>query len=78
MYTSSMKHRKLHRRYGRAGRHYGPRPMTLADAKHELRALDVVLSKRDGEYRVNRRGAGERPAYYTSDLHDAVATGRRM
>lgn len=52
--------------------------MTLADARHELHALDVILTKKDGEYRINRRGAGEGPAYYTDDLFDAVATGRRM
>ena len=52
--------------------------MNLADAKNELRPLGVVLTKKDGEYRVNRRGAGEGPAYYTDDLFDAVATGRRM
>jgi hypothetical protein len=52
--------------------------MTLADAKHELSGLDVVLSKKDGEYRVNRRGAGEGPAYYTDNLTDAVLTGRTM
>jgi hypothetical protein len=72
-----MKRRALKRRYGH-GRHYGPRRMTLADAKHELAPLDVVLSKKDGEYRVNRRGAGEGPAYYTDDLQDAVMTGRKM
>jgi hypothetical protein len=52
--------------------------MRLSDAKNELRALGVVITKKDGEYRVNRRGAGEGPAYYTDDLRDAVATGRRM
>jgi hypothetical protein len=52
--------------------------MTLADVKHELQGLGVVISKKDGEYRVNRHGAGEGPAYYTDDLADAVMTGRTM
>ena len=69
--------RQLRKRYGH-GRLIGPRRMTLADAKNELRGLDVIISKKDGEYRVNRRGAGEGPAYYTSDLTDAVMTGRSM
>jgi hypothetical protein len=68
---------RLHRRYGRA-RVFGPRLVTLADAKTELRKVDVVITKRDGEYRVNRRGAGEGPAYYTDNLWDAVATGKTL
>ena len=67
----------LKKRYGH-GRFIGPRRMTLADAKHELRGVGVIISKKDGEYRVNRRGAGEGPAYYTDDLTDAVMTGRAM
>jgi len=59
-------------------RFIGPRPMTLADAKEQLRPIGVVLAKRDGEYRVNRKGAAERSAYYTDDLWDAVATGQTM
>jgi len=68
---------RLSRRYGRA-RVFGPRLMTLADAKVELSKAGVVITKRDGEYRVNRRGAGEGPAYYTTDLWDAVATGKTL
>ncbi len=67
----------LRRRYGRA-RVFGPRLITLADAKAELRPLGVVLTKKDGEYRVNRKGAGEGPAYYTDNLWDAVATGKTL
>jgi hypothetical protein len=59
-------------------RFIGPRLMTLADAKEQLRPIGVVLTKRDGEYRVNRKGAGEGAAYYTDDLWDAVATGQAM
>ena len=81
-YTSGMR-RALHKRYGHAGRHYGPRRMTLADAKNELRRHGVTLSKRDGEYRVSLPGGvtntvSEGPAYYTNDLQDAVITGRNM
>ena len=72
-----MRRRGLKKRYGH-GRFIGPRRMTLADVKHELQGLGVVISKKDGEYRVNRRGAGEGPAYYTDDLTDAVMTGRSM
>jgi hypothetical protein len=73
-----MRHRRtLRRRYG-AAQFIGPRRMTLAEAKNELRTIDVTLSKKDGEYRVNLRGAGEGPAYYTNDLQDAVATGHSM
>jgi hypothetical protein len=52
--------------------------MTLADAKALLRPHGVALTKKDGEYRVGRRGGGESAAYYTDDLWDAVATGQRL
>ena len=51
---------------------------TLAQAKAALRPLGVVLSKKDGEYKVNFRGGREGTAYYTDDINDAVATGRHM
>ena len=67
---------KLRRRYGLAE---GPhRPITLAEARAELRPLGIVLTKRDGEFRVTRKGVGEIPAYHTDDLADAVATGRKL
>jgi hypothetical protein len=50
--------------------------MTLADAKTLLRPLDVILTKKDGEYRVVRRGGSEESAYYTDDLWDAYETGK--
>lgn len=48
--------------------------MTLAQAKAKLRAIGYVLSKRDGEYRVVRKGGPEAQASYTDDLDDAVST----
>lgn len=52
--------------------------MTLAQAKAALRPLGIVLTKKDGEYRVNLYKGREATAYYTSDLDDAVATGKSM
>jgi hypothetical protein len=52
--------------------------MTDRDAGRYLRSIGCVLRKRDGEYRVNVRGAGEGTAYYTDDREDAVDTGRAM
>jgi hypothetical protein len=57
---------------------FGPKRMTLADAKRLLKPINVILTKKDGEYRVTPRGGGEGPAYYTDDLWDAVATGSAM
>lgn len=52
--------------------------MTDKEAARYLRAIGCTLRKRDGEYRVNVRGAGEGTAYYTDDRADAVDTGRAM
>lgn len=53
--------------------------MRQADAKATLRELGLVLKKTDyGEWRVNFKGGPEKTAYYTSDLADAVGTGRAM
>jgi hypothetical protein len=38
----------------------------------------VVISSKDGEYRVNLKGGREATAAYTSDLTDAVGTGIAM
>ena len=52
--------------------------LTLAQAKAELRPLGLVIISQDGEYRVNFRRGDEESAYYTTDLDDAVATGKDM
>ncbi len=52
--------------------------MTMQQAKVILRAIGVSIRKDDGEYRVNIIGGTELTAYYTSDLEDAVATGKAM
>ena len=59
------------------GREGGGR-LTLAQAKAELRPLGLVLISHDGEYRVNFRRGDEESAYYTTDLDDALATGKDM
>lgn len=51
---------------------------TVAQVKVMLRARGIVLSKKDGEYRVNFRGGREGTAYYTDDLADALSTGQAM
>jgi hypothetical protein len=52
--------------------------MTFTQAKQDLSKLGVTLRKIDGEFRVTLKGAGEAGAYYTGDLSDAVATGKRI
>lgn len=47
-------------------------------AKLGLRRIGLVLTKRDGEYRVNFKGGSEETSYYTDDLNDAFRTGRAM
>lgn len=52
------------------------RSITLKNAKKELAAYGMVITKRDaGEYRVNFKGGQESTAYYTDDIDDAVNTG---
>lgn len=47
-------------------------------ARRGLKQLGLVLTRRDGEYRVNFKGGREETAYYTNDLLDAFGTGRAM
>jgi len=57
--------------------------MTIKQAKTELAALGITLKKTAyGEFQVAPKGNGSigvsRPAYYTNDLADAIATGKLM
>lgn len=53
--------------------------MRLSDAKNELRAIGVSISKKDGEYRVSRAGTkGDTGVYFTDDLRDAVITAKHQ
>lgn len=61
--------------------------LTLASVRAQLAALGLTIRKVDGEYRVAYRPLGHSPAYlrdveagayYTTDLQDALATGRSM
>jgi hypothetical protein len=70
----SKKLTRLRRRYGLA---QGSAPTTLTEARAALRPLGIMLTKKDGEFHVRRRGAGV-PAYHTDDLEDAVVTGKTL
>jgi hypothetical protein len=56
---------------------------TLKEAKLLLKKLNISITKKDGEYRVNyfSHCGGllrmEATAYYTTDLQDAVDTAKR-
>lgn len=59
----------------------------FAEAKAALKPLNVTVTRRieggEGrdtryEYRVNLKGGTEVSAYYTTDLSDALETGRAM
>lgn len=50
--------------------------LTIAEAKRAARAIGYSLSKHEGEYRINKIGALEGSAYYTTDLEDALETAR--
>lgn len=52
--------------------------LTLRQAQQHCRTLGIVLSKSDGEYRVNFKLGDEATAYYTNDLHDAMRTALAM
>lgn len=43
-----------------------------------IRAIGCTASHRDGEYRVNLKGAFEVAAYYTNDPQDAIDTAQAM
>ena len=52
--------------------------MTQSEVKAKLAAVGISFRGRDNEYRVNYRGGSEATAYYTTDLDDALETGRVM
>lgn len=49
----------------------------IKTVRDELRSLGMILSSRDGEFRVSPRGFPEE-GYYTDDLNDAYNTGLIM
>lgn len=52
--------------------------LRFKQAVEDLRRLGMTLTKRDGEYRVNFKGATEATMYYTDRLDDAYGTGMMM
>lgn len=52
--------------------------ITFTQAKVALAKIGMTLTKKDGEFRVNFKGGHEETAYYTSDVVDALNTGRVM
>ncbi len=53
--------------------------LKVKDVIKEMSAVGISLRKTEhGEFRVNYKGAGEGPAYYTDDLKDARDTGLEM
>jgi hypothetical protein len=54
--------------------------MTIKEARAICRQYGCTLTSRPcyHEYRVNLIGGKEASAYYTNDLHDAIATARMM
>ena len=53
--------------------------LTVADVKKELKDLGLTLTKsEDDEFVVNFAKGKEDTAYYTSDLEDALSTGKAM
>lgn len=53
--------------------------LTFASVKHDLDNVGCTISRRPGgEFRVNFRNGVEATAHYTTDLDDALGTGRLM
>ncbi|AMS43963.1 hypothetical protein FHS67_001965 [Aminobacter aminovorans] len=52
--------------------------MNYREAQERLRAMGILMSKRDGRIRLNYSGGSEETAYYTQDLEDAIDAGGRM
>lgn len=55
-----------------------PLTVRFEEAKAELRRFGMTLTIALGEYCVNYEGGTEATAYYTTDLDDALTTGRAM
>lgn len=51
---------------------------TLKGVQAELRTMNLILTKRDGEYRVNFRGGHEDSAAYDDDLEAIRGTALAM
>jgi hypothetical protein len=52
--------------------------LTLKGVQAELRNMNIILTKVDGEYRVNFRGGSEATAGYDTDLASIRDTGIDM
>lgn len=53
--------------------------VTVAQVRDELAKLGISFRRTQfGEFRVNFAGGREATAYYTNDLDDALATGRKL
>jgi len=52
-------------------------PLTFAKARMLL-PEGYTMTRKDGEYRVGRKGSSEAERYYTDNLQDAVETARAM
>ncbi len=57
-----------------------PYSMTLRFdfVKSELASLGMTITRKDGEFKVRRKGAPNGEGYFTTDLNDALDTGREM
>jgi hypothetical protein len=55
-----------------------PVKLTVAAVRAELAPLGITITKRDGEYVVRVKGSAQGEGYFTSDLADALATGKAM
>jgi DNA-binding transcriptional ArsR family regulator len=65
----------LRRRYGLQ---HGAEPMSLAQARRALREMGLVIRRSEGGYRVSRKGDPSSASYESDDLHDLVASARRL
>jgi len=52
--------------------------LTIAEAKAILSPLGIALTKTDGEFKVRVVGSPAGHGYFTTEIDDAVATGRHM
>jgi len=52
--------------------------LTLKAVRAELSPLNVVITKKDGEYKVRLKGSKPGEGYFTNDLQDALLTGKQL
>ena len=58
--------------------HRNKKHYTLTETQKLLQSINMVLTKKDDEYKVNYKNGKEETAYYCDELDDALGTAQAM